>query len=388
MRINIRNVFDEKPKRLKEIVEGKETASEKDPEPVPETQQQGELDEPEGEEETLPEPEPELCEEPGSELCIEGSGFWSKYASLFAIGVAFVLLIAVLFVHTSLVPREVIATIDGNKSSIVTKEYTVAGFLDEQGIAYYEEDYLSTPPEGFIHDGMRFKLIHAADFQVTADGRTTKFKSLEKTVGEALADVGIEVREKDIVTPAADTPLTNELKVVVQRVDVKKITVKEKVAFKTINQDDTTMNEGETKVITEGKNGRDKVTYEITYVDGKEAARKEISREVLTPVVDKVVANGTRINYNGKSYSRKLVVKAYSYTGGGRTAMGTRARVGEIAVDPRVIPLGTNVYIEGIGARRAEDTGGNIKGNTIDIYMATHAECIRWGVRYVTIYIE
>lgn len=68
--------------------------------------------------------------------------------------------------------------------------------------------------------------------------------------------------------------------------------------------------------------------------------------------------------------------------------MGTRARVGEIAVDPDVIPLGTNVYIEGIGARRAEDTGVNIKGNTIDIYMATHAECVRWGVRYVTIYIE
>ena len=39
-------------------------------------------------------------------------------------------------------------------------------------------------------------------------------------------------------------------------------------------------------------------------------------------------------------------MKAYSYTGGGRTAMGTKARVGEIAVDPRVIPLGSRVYIE------------------------------------------
>lgn len=382
MRINIRNVFDEKPKQLKEIVEGKQ------PEPVPEPQQQGELEtEIIEEQEIIEEPEEE-SENDEPELFMEGSGFWSKYGSLFAIGASFAVLIAALFIHNNLVPREVIATIDGEKSGIVTKKHTVAGFLDEQGIVYYEADYLSTPPEGFIHDGMKFKLIHATDFQVTADGRTTKFKSLEKTVGEALADVGIKVRKKDIVTPAAETSLTDELEVVVQRVTVKKVTVKEKVAFKTINQDDTTMNEGETKVITEGKNGRHKVTYEVTYVDGKEAARKELSREVLIPVVDKVVAHGTRINYNGKSYSRKLVVKAYSYTGGGRTAMGTRARVGEIAVDPSVIPLGTNVYIEGIGARRAEDTGGNIKGNTIDIYMATHAECIRWGVRYVTIYIE
>ena len=81
-------------------------------------------------------------------------------------------------------------------------------------------------------------------------------------------------------------------------------------------------------------------------------------------------------------------MKAYAYTGGGRTAMGTKARVGEIAVDPSVIPLGSRVYIEGVGYRRAEDTGGNIKGNTIDIYMNSESECLRWGMRYVTVYIE
>ena len=130
------------------------------------------------------------------------------------------------------------------------------------------------------------------------------------------------------------------------------------------------------------------MTYEITYIDGVESERKEISRETVTAAVDKVILNGTKISFNGKSYSRKLVVKAYSYTGGGRTAMGTRARVGEIAVDPRVIPLGSKVYIEGVGARIAEDTGGNIKGNTLDIYMNSVAECRKWGARTVTIYIQ
>ena len=148
------------------------------------------------------------------------------------------------------------------------------------------------------------------------------------------------------------------------------------------------MNQGESKVVTEGINGKDKVTYEITYIDGVESERKEVSRETVTAAVDKVIANGTKISFDGKSYSRKLVVKAYSYTGGGRTAMGTKARVGEIAVDPRVIPLGSKVYIEGVGARIAEDTGGNIKGNTIDIYMNSVSACRKWGVRTVTIYIE
>lgn len=375
MRIDIRNVFNEEKKSFKELMEGKDEREEQPAKPEAEP-----IVEPEPE----PEEEPELCE-PESE---QKTGFWKLYGSLVAIAAAFIVLLTAMFAYTTMVPREVTATIDGDKTKIITKEYTVKGFLEDEGIKYCDKDYLSTPPTGFIHDGMKFKLVHATDFKVTADGETAKCKSLEKTVGEALNDAGYKIRKHDIVTPDSKTPLTQDMKIVVQRVDIKKITVNEKVKFKNINQDDVNMNEGETKVLAEGKNGKDKVVYEVTYIDGKEASRKEISRENIKPVVDEIVAVGTRVNHNGKAYSRKLVVKAYSYTGGGTTAMGTRARVGEIAVDPDVIPLGTNVYIEGIGARRAEDTGVNIKGNTIDIYMATHAECVRWGVRYVTIYIE
>ena len=114
----------------------------------------------------------------------------------------------------------------------------------------------------------------------------------------------------------------------------------------------------------------------------------EIDRKVIKKPVAEVVAKGTAVTFNGKMYSRKLQVKAYSYTGGGRTAMGTRARVGEISVDPKVIPLGTTVYIPGIGERRAEDTGGNIKGKTIDIYMSSKSACRKWGRRYITIYLK
>lgn len=399
MKIDIRDVFNEEKKSFKELIEGKPEPEEiVEPEPEPIIELEPELceepvapEEPEPEEEILPEPEPEPepIVESEPELCEElKPGFWKLYGSLVAIAAAFAILLVGLFAYTNLVPREVAATIDGKKTKIVTKEYTIAAFLDDEGIDYCEKDYLSTPPTGFIHDGMKFELLHATDFTVTADGETIECKSLEKTVGKALKDAGYKIDKNDMVTPDLGTPLDQNMKIVIQRVEIKKLTVNEKVKFKTVNQDDVNMNEGETKVITEGKNGRDKVVYEVTYIDGKETSRKELSRENIKPVVDEVVAVGTRVNYNGKTYSRKLVVKAYSYTGGGTTAMGTRARVGEIAVDPSVIPLGTNVYIEGIGARRAEDTGGNIKGNTIDIYMATHAECVRWGVRYVTIYIE
>ena len=393
MKIDIRDIFESEKKSLKEAVEAEEVSEQVEEE----VEKEGEPED-RFEEEDASEPEPaEEDAEPVDEPCevieaeeepIDKPGFWKLYGSLFIIGAAFVILLTGMFAYTNLIPRQVSAIIDGQLQEITTYEHTVEGFLMEQGIPYYKEDYLSTPPTGFIHDGMDFEILHATDFEVTADGETKAYKSLKPTVEEAIADVGIKLRDRDIVIPKRETALEQDSQIVVKRVEIEKKTVAEKVKFKTIEKDDTTMAEGKTKVLKEGKNGKDKVTYEITYIDGKEAKRKELKRKVIEKPVNKVVANGTQIEYNGKLYSRKLVVKAYSYTGGGTTAMGTRARVGEIAVDPSVIPLGTNVYIEGVGARRAEDTGGNTKGNTIDIYMNTLSECRQWGVRYVTIYIE
>ena len=85
---------------------------------------------------------------------------------------------------------------------------------------------------------------------------------------------------------------------------------------------------------------------------------------------------------------KKLKVKAYAYTGGGYTATGTKAKYGTLAVDPKVIPYGTKVYIKELDkVFTAEDCGGGIKGNKIDIYMTSQAACRNWGVRTITLQI-
>jgi 3D (Asp-Asp-Asp) domain-containing protein len=72
----------------------------------------------------------------------------------------------------------------------------------------------------------------------------------------------------------------------------------------------------------------------------------------------------------------------------GITASGTQAHRGTIAVDPEVIPLGTQVYIQGVGEFRAEDTGGAIKDRRIDIWFSAHAEALKFGRKMVRVRIN
>lgn len=88
---------------------------------------------------------------------------------------------------------------------------------------------------------------------------------------------------------------------------------------------------------------------------------------------------------------KKCTGKTPSSPGYGHTASGFVIIPGQdmkvISVDPTVIPLGSQVYVEGYGYAIAADTGGAIKGNKIDVYKDTHALALQWGVKNVNVYI-
>ncbi|APH17096.1 3D domain protein [Clostridium sporogenes] len=95
---------------------------------------------------------------------------------------------------------------------------------------------------------------------------------------------------------------------------------------------------------------------------------------------------------NSTAYSKVMVMEATAYAGDGITASGNGTSrnpngYSTIAVDPRVIRIGTRVYVEGYGYAIAHDTGGAIKGNRIDLFMNSEAECNSWGRRTVKVYI-
>lgn len=100
----------------------------------------------------------------------------------------------------------------------------------------------------------------------------------------------------------------------------------------------------------------------------------------------------SKSNEEPTSYGKEMIVTATAYTAyctgcSGTTAYGIDLRANPnqkvIAVDPRVIPLGTRVWVEGYGEAIAGDTGGAIKGNKIDVFIPSYDNAIAWGVKEV-----
>lgn len=118
--------------------------------------------------------------------------------------------------------------------------------------------------------------------------------------------------------------------------------------------------------------------------------RIEMTNQRKVIDVKRNAGTSTTITVNGKTYqARKMDVKATAYAGHQLTSTGGYAKVNRtIAVDPRIIPYGSKIYIPELNyIGVAEDCGSAIKQNRIDIFMATESQCIQWGIRNITIYI-
>lgn len=123
----------------------------------------------------------------------------------------------------------------------------------------------------------------------------------------------------------------------------------------------------------------------------KELPVDGIAGPEVIELINQHVAQGSRGLAAPERYKRVIAMHSTAYSpasaGGNITYSGTRVRRGVVAVDPNVIPLGTRMYIDGYGYAIAEDIGGAIKGNTVDVAFLSLNECYQWGVRDVNVYI-
>lgn len=154
---------------------------------------------------------------------------------------------------------------------------------------------------------------------------------------------------------------------------------------------------GESIIVNEGREGEKMSTIKITFFQSKKFAQEIISQKIANPI-PKVIKKGTKViwkelqtNQEIVNYWKKLTVWATSYDKNcpgcnETTATGLKAGYGVVAVDPKVISLGTKIYIPGYGFAVAGDTGGAIKGAVVDLGF-DDLKLGWWKARYVDIYL-
>lgn len=297
--------------------------------------------------------------------------------------------------------------IDDREETFVTYKGTVKDVLETMGVEVGPKDKVQPSLEDRVSEGDTISIKRAVSVKLTVGNKQLEINTAENTISEMLAaekeqlkSQGIEFNEGvDEISPSLDSQITKNLNINLVKVEVKEELAKETIDFDVIVEEDSSLDSGIEEIIQEGVSGEKEVAYEVVYKNGKEVSRTLKSSRVVSEPVNKVVVQGTRktiASRNGQllDYKSVLYVEATAYSGGGITATGTTPvrdpnGISTISVDPRVIPLGSLVYVEGYGKAIAADTGGAIIGNIIDVYVNSNEEAIyNWGRRYdVPVYI-
>ena len=239
--------------------------------------------------------------------------------------------------------------------------------------------------------------------RVNVDGQTLSLVTEGETIAQLLSRSGIVLGPEDEIDIFPATFTLPGMTVKITRVKTITESRDETIPFETTIINNGFMDFGAVKVLAKGADGKKKVTYDVVLRDGVESSRTVTSEKILEPSVTAVEERGMGGTFNAPDgtivkFKKRVDVIATAYTTEGKkwklTYSETIARVGAIAVDPKLIPLGSKMYIVSADGKSwvygyavAEDIGGSIKGNRIDLFYNTYVECINFGVRKARVYL-
>lgn len=305
--------------------------------------------------------------------------------------------------------RSVFITDKGVTKEVKTNESDIYEILADENYELGEEDRVSYAKDE--NNEGHITIQRAFTVNVKADGETHRVTMVKGTVADILAKAGVSLGEFDEVKPALDTETTEDMIINITRVRYSERTVVEDIPFETEYVDDLDLAYGNETVLTEGENGMLVSRIKDTFIDGKLVRSETISEKVENQPVNEVIERGVALAtpYNNntpdtvklvnglpESYTRILTGKstAYSARAGARTASGRYAVVGTVAVNPNVIPYGSELYIvshDGLvyGYAIAADTGYGMMDGTVlvDLFMGSYQDSCRWGAHTVDIYV-
>ena len=303
---------------------------------------------------------------------------------------------------------------DGQTSIAIQENSRSADLvLEKAGVAMCDKDVVKKLPGKSGEDVLQ--VYRAYSVHVAADGVEQDVILAMGSVSDVLDMANVELGEEDYVSVDLNEPTEPDMEIVVNRVNYRERTEVEPIPFTTVNTQSYLLGRGQSRIVSMGVNGRQEIVYKDKVVDGKVVESTVISSKVTADPKQQVVARGMsprmpaslieppkgfQLNSKGIPTHYKRVITnavsaAYSAKSGSYTASGMRAFQGTVAVNPKVIPYGTRLYITSADNRYvygyaiAADTGTALRQGRIDVdlfFNSYEASC-RWGMKKVNIYV-
>jgi 3D (Asp-Asp-Asp) domain-containing protein/uncharacterized protein YabE (DUF348 family) len=293
----------------------------------------------------------------------------------------------------------------GNQQQIRTSAPTVADLLQQRGINPSPKDAVRPSLATPLREGLRVSYRPAVPVMLRLQGVMQKFTTSAPTVGALLAQHNVTLGANEYVLPREDHHIrAGELIRVVhvsrwieRKREIAKPVIEHRLSLQLSPLASKTIAHGSPAV-------RENVVQYTRYDNDSHVDAKVLASHVIHPGKPKIVLSGI-VAYDRYAQLAKrgvheavrfanealdMLATAYDphcYGCSGITAIGLPAGYGIVAVDPRVIPLGTRLYIKGYGPAIAGDTGGAIKGYRIDLGFNSYASAINFGERPVRVYV-
>ena len=293
---------------------------------------------------------------------------------------------------------------NGTISTLFTTENTMGTALARAGVQVYVGDSVTPDLTTPVTTGATIFIRRSRPASITVDGKTIRTRTRAKTLSDLLDQEGVKLEGKDYAVPALTNPVVDYVNVSITRVREEFITETEQLTFQTKWLPNAELELDQRIVAQTGQKGEKHRLFKSLYENGKLISTGLEREWIEKPPQDHIINYGTKIAIrdltlpDGKvvQYWRKVRLLATAYTAAtsgktkdhpqyGRTRLGLQAGRGIVAVDPRVVNLGSSVYVPGYGEALAGDTGGRIKGKRIDLGFAE--DSVEDWYRWVDVYL-
>lgn len=259
---------------------------------------------------------------------------------------------------------------DGEARRLVTTGGTVGEALFDAGVTLYLADTVSPDTNSPLEPDMQITILRSQPVSIIADGETVQTRSQGSTVADALADAGVALVGLDYSLPGEEVGLLPGMHIRVIRVREEIVTETSPLPYETLYQADSNTELDQTSLLQSGREGVQENRYRVRYENGFEVGRELEQSTVVEEPQNHIIGYGTQIVLRTvdtpegpREYWRVLEMYATSYHpaalgGDSVTATGRHLEKGVVAINPNIIPYGTQVFVPNYGVGIAADTGG------------------------------